>query len=96
MPYRRFAVFNFTGALLWAVGLPLAGYALGKVMGDTLDRWLFLILAVVVVVSLLPTFIHLLRHNREEVSARVRSFGRRGAVRVGEEPTEPVAGDGQS
>jgi membrane-associated protein len=93
MPYRRFAVFNFTGALLWAVGLPLAGYALGSVMGDTLDRWLLVILAVVVLVSLLPTFVHLLRHNREEVSARVRSFGRHGAVRVAEEPTESLAGD---
>ena len=30
MRYRRFAVFNFTGAFLWAVGLPLAGYALGR------------------------------------------------------------------
>src|SRR5215204_4717026 len=29
MSYRRFAVFNFTGAALWAIGLPLAGYALG-------------------------------------------------------------------
>jgi membrane-associated protein len=89
MRYPRFAVFNFTGAFLWAVGLPLAGYALGEVMGETLDRWLFVILAVVVLLSLLPTFIHLYRHNRAEVHARVRSLGRRGAVPVVAESAEP-------
>jgi membrane-associated protein len=90
MRYPRFAVFNFTGALLWAVGLPLAGYALGEVMGETLDRWLFVILAVVVLLSLLPTFIHLYRHNREEVHARVRSLGRRGAVPAAVGPRETL------
>ena len=63
-------------------------------MGDALDRWLLVILVIVVLVSLLPSIIHVLRHNREEVSARVRSFGRRGAVRVVEEPTDPVVGEG--
>jgi membrane-associated protein len=90
MRYPRFAVFNFTGALLWAVGLPLAGYALGAVMGETLDRWLFVILAVVVALSLLPTFIHLYRHNRAEVHARVRSLGRRGAAPVALGPGETL------
>ena len=81
MSYRRFALFNFTGAVLWAIGLPLAGYALGEAFGEQLDRWLLLILAVVVGLSVLPTAIHVFRHNREEISARVRSRGREGAAR---------------
>ncbi len=89
MRYPRFAMFNFTGAFLWAVGLPLAGYALGAAMGETLDRWLFLILAVVVLVSLLPTFIHLYRHNREEIHARIRSRGRQGASTPVDGPVDP-------
>jgi membrane-associated protein len=88
MPYRRFAVFNFIGAALWAVGLPVAGYALGSVIApEILDRYLLLILAVVVALSLLPSIIHVYRSNREEIHARVRSRGREGAVRpLSEEP----------
>jgi membrane-associated protein len=82
MPYRRFAIFNFTGALLWAVGVTLAGYALGSVIPpEILDRYLYVIIAVVIALSILPTVFHLYRENREEVHARVRSRGRHGAVR---------------
>jgi len=81
MSYRRFAVFNFTGAALWAIGLPVAGYALGSIIPpEILDRWLLVILAVVVALSLLPTFIHIYRSNRAEIHARVRSRGRQGAA----------------
>ena len=80
MHYPRFALYNFTGAILWAIGVPVAGYALGNAIpADVLDRWLYVIIAVVVALSLLPTAIHLYRHNREEVNARIRSRGRRGA-----------------
>ena len=82
MPYRRFAVYNFTGALLWAIGVPLAGYALGSIIpAEVLDRWLYVIIAVVIGLSILPTVIHIYRQNREEIHARVRSRGREGAAR---------------
>lgn len=89
MRYPRFALFNFTGALLWAVGLPVAGYLLGEAMGEELDRWLLVVLAVVFTLSILPTAIHLYRSNPAEVHARVRSLGRRGAERP--ETPEPAA-----
>jgi membrane-associated protein len=83
MPYRRFAIFNFTGAILWAIGVPVAGYALGSVIPpEVLDRWLYVIIVVVIGLSILPTVVHLYRENREEVHARIRSRGREGAVRV--------------
>ena len=89
MHYPRFAMFNFTGALLWAVGLPLAGFALGRVMPpEVLDRWLLVIIGIVVLLSLLPTVLHVYRHNREAIHARVRSRGRRGVIRSGL-PEEP-------
>ncbi len=90
MAYPRFALFNFSGALIWAVGLPLAGFGLGEVLGETLDRYLFIVLAVVVALSVLPTAIHLYRHNREEINARVRSRGREGATRTTRLPDDPV------
>jgi membrane-associated protein len=90
MRYTRFALYNFTGAVLWAIGLPVAGYALGEALGEELDKYLLLVLAAVVILSVLPTAIHLLRHNREEITARVRSRGRSGAVRepLSDEPLE--------
>ena len=90
MRYTRFAFYNFTGAFLWAIGLPVAGYLLGEAMGETLDRYLLLILAGVVALSVLPTAFHIYRHNRDEVHARARSLGRRGAPRrLPDEPVEP-------
>ncbi len=90
MRYSRFALYNFTGAILWAIGVPVAGYLLGNAIpAEVLDRWLYVIIAVVIALSVLPTAIHLYRHNREEVHARVRSRGRRGAVR----PSAPLTPD---
>ncbi|MGI8927906.1 MAG: DedA family protein [Candidatus Limnocylindrales bacterium] len=81
MPYPRFALFNFTGAALWAIGVPLAGYALGSVIPpEVLDRWLYVIIAAVIALSILPTAIHVYRQNRDEIHARVRSRGQEGAV----------------
>jgi membrane-associated protein len=87
MSYPRFALFNFTGAALWAIGIPVAGFMLGEALGETLDRYLLLILAVVVGLSILPTAFHIYRTNREEIHARVRSRGRQGVTRP--TPDEP-------
>ena len=88
MHYPRFALYNFSGAIVWAVGLPLAGYLLGSIIpAEVMDRWLYLIIAGVVALSVLPTAIHLYRHNRREVHARIRSAGRRGAPPLA--PEEP-------
>jgi membrane-associated protein len=81
MDYRRFAVYNFTGAALWAIGVTLAGYFLGSIIpAEVLDRWLYIIIAVVIGLSVLPTAMHIYLRNREEVHARIRSGGRRGAA----------------
>ena len=90
MRYPRFAVFNFTGALLWAVGLPLAGYLLGEALGEQLDRWLLVVLAVVFTLSVLPTAIHLLRSNRGAIRTRLRVLMRRGGETQGAEATKPT------
>ncbi len=85
MHYRTFALYNFTGAAIWAIGLPLAGWALGQTIpAETLDKYLLVILATVVVLSLLPTFIHVVRANRGEIRARIASLGRSGAPRPGD------------
>jgi membrane-associated protein len=60
MPYKTFFAFNVIGGLLWAIGVPTAGYFLGKSI-PSIDRYLLPIIAVIVLVSILPTLIHVIR-----------------------------------
>jgi membrane-associated protein len=53
MSARAFTTANVIGGLLWAGGVTLAGYALGKSIKNV-DRYLLPIIAVIVVVSLIP------------------------------------------
>lgn len=66
MHYSRFFTFNILGGLLWAVGVTLAGYFLGKSIPD-IDRYFLLVVAVVIFVSALPAMIHLWKEYRGEV-----------------------------
>ncbi len=53
MEYRTFLIYNVFGGALWAVGLPVAGYYLGKNIPN-IDHYLFPVIGVIVLVSLLP------------------------------------------
>lgn len=60
MHYRRFVTFNVVGGVLWAAGVPTAGYFLGSVIPDV-DRYILPIVALIVVISVLPPATHVLR-----------------------------------
>lgn len=53
MPYRTFVAFNVLGGLVWAVGVTLAGFGLGRAV-PSIDRYLLPMIGLIVVVSLLP------------------------------------------
>jgi membrane-associated protein len=72
MEYRRFAMFNVVGALLWAVGVTLAGYFLGSTIPN-IDRYLLPIIFLILVVSILPPAIHIWRENGDQIKAFVRT-----------------------
>jgi membrane-associated protein len=63
MRYRSFVVFNVIGALLWAVGVTTAGYVLGDTIPD-IDKYLLPIIGVIILLSVLPPAIEILRHRR--------------------------------
>ncbi|HUR78443.1 MAG TPA: VTT domain-containing protein [Acidimicrobiales bacterium] len=63
MPYRTFVTFNVIGGLLWGVGVTTAGYVLGETIPDV-DKYLLPIIGVIVVLSVLPIAIELLRARR--------------------------------
>jgi len=60
MRYHVFFAFNVIGGLLWAAGVPLLGYFLGATIPGV-DQYLVPIIAAIVVISVLPTAIHILR-----------------------------------
>jgi membrane-associated protein len=74
MNYRRFVTYNIVGGLLWACGVTLAGYFLGNLIPDV-DKYLLPIIVLIVLVSVLPSAIHLLRDD--ETRADIMNLGRR-------------------
>lgn len=71
MRYRRFVVFNVVGAILWAIGLPLAGYFLGTMIPNV-DTYLLPIIIVIILVSIAPSAIHIWRENGDEIRTAAR------------------------
>lgn len=53
MNYRKFFFYNVVGGLLWAVGLCLAGFYLGRIIPDA-DRYIIPIVILIIVISILP------------------------------------------
>jgi len=60
MHYSTFVFYNIIGGLLWAVGLPLAGFFLGNLIPES-EKYLEVIVLGIVFLSLLPTLHHILK-----------------------------------
>ncbi|WP_037367726.1 DedA family protein [Amycolatopsis orientalis] len=63
MPAAKFALWQVVGGLLWTVGVTLAGYALGASVPN-IDTYLLPIIAVVVLLSLSPLLVELVRARK--------------------------------
>ena len=65
LDFRLFTVYNAVGAVLWGGGVTLAGYLLGKVIPkDVLDKYILLIIAVILIGSFIPVAMELLKRRR--------------------------------
>jgi len=62
MRYPTFLFYNVIGAALWAIGLTFLGFYLGNAIPN-IDRYLVPIVLVIVIISSLPTLLHLVRHR---------------------------------
>lgn len=78
MTYPRFLAYNVVGGFAWAVGLPVAGYFLGSLVPDV-DRYLIPIIVGIIVVSMLPPVIHVLRspEDRAHLMSSLKKLKRR-------------------
>jgi len=65
MSRRTFFSYNVVGAFIWAVGLTMLGYFLGDAIGEDIDKYLLPLIAVIVLISLLPVLIEVVKSRRE-------------------------------
>lgn len=67
MPYKTFLTFNIIGAFIWTAGITSAGYFLGKwfeSMGWEIDHVLLPIIALIILLSVLPPIVHILKDKK--------------------------------
>jgi len=67
MPYSRYVTYDIFGGILWVGSMILGGYLLGRSIPDV-GKKIHYVIVVVVVVSLLPAVISILRERREAKS----------------------------
>jgi membrane-associated protein len=83
MSYPRFAFFNVTGALLWAVGLSGLGYALGETVPG-IDKYILPIIVFILIASASPLIWKVLsnREDRARLFSTLRHIWRQIVARV--------------
>lgn len=62
MHYPTFLLYNFIGAVLWSLGLTGLGYFLGFTIPN-IDKYLIPIILAIIVLSSLPTLIHIFKNR---------------------------------
>lgn len=65
MHYPDFIKFNVIGGLLWASGMTLGGYFLGRAIPNV-DRYMLPIIALIIFVSILPPIIEYLKARKHQ------------------------------
>jgi membrane-associated protein len=70
VPAGKFFVWNVVGGLIWTDGILLAGYYLAKqilklIPADKIDLYILPAIVVIVLISVIPIFIEVLRTRRE-------------------------------
>ena len=73
MEYRTFLAYNIVGALLWAVGVTLLGYYLGKSIPD-IDKYLIPGIIIIILLSVAQPMYHLFKEpeNRAMIVETIR------------------------
>jgi membrane-associated protein len=65
MSRRTFSSFNVVGAFIWVFGVTLAGYALADVIGDSIDKYLYPLIGVIIAISLVPPLLEWRKAKRQ-------------------------------
>jgi membrane-associated protein len=103
MPARQFLLWNTVGAVLWTDGVLLIGYALAQqiynAIGDKIDHYILPVVFVIVLISILPILIEMLRERRAKkrgAAAGVSSDEPDAATAIGVVAAASIAGLAES
>ena len=65
MNYRHFVTYNVLGGVLWVFSTTLLGYFVGQLIGpERIDRYLHLVIVIVIFLSLLPAYFEWRKHSK--------------------------------
>ena len=72
MNYRKYSLYNLTGAMIWGAGLTFGGYFLGYIppVADFVTHYIDLILIAAVLGTLIPTAFHYVQSSRKARKAK--------------------------
>jgi membrane-associated protein len=75
MHYQTFLMYNLVGAILWAIGLTMAGFFLGRLIPNV-DKFLLPIVLAIVFFSVAPTIYHLLKdpNTRRQIFESIKKI----------------------
>jgi membrane-associated protein len=82
MRRRTFTAYNAAGALLWAVGVTMLGYALADLIGDSVDKYLLPLIAVIILVSFIPPYLEWRRAKRAKIALPTEAEARAEAAEL--------------
>jgi membrane-associated protein len=86
MPARQFLLWNVVGAVLWCDGVILIGYLLAQeiydAIGDKIDHYILPVVALIVLLSVLPILIEMLRERKAKKNAPAAEAGPATAIGV--------------
>jgi len=65
MPYRRFLFYNVAGGVGWVMSMTWTGYLLGQTIPN-IDRHIHVIVLIVIVLSMIPIVLEIVRERRKQ------------------------------
>ncbi len=66
MNYKTFISYNIIGGFVWTWGLLGTGYLIGNIIPDA-DKYLTLIILVIIIISLVPAIVEYIKHKRKSI-----------------------------
>jgi len=92
MPARKFFLWNVVGAVLWTDGVLIIGHSLAeqiyRAVGDQIDKYILPVVVLIVLISLLPIIIEIIRERR----AKKRGAEPDGVAAIGVVAAASIAG----
>jgi membrane-associated protein len=97
MPAKQFLIWNVVGAVVWTDGILLVGYLLARkiydAIGTKIDKYILPFVALIVLISILPIVIEVLRDRRSRRRAKavaVDATGQAGPTEAAKDEIDQV------